>query len=64
MFKVHVSCSPSYEIPRVTCADSFFGCGPGGNQIGGGGGRGPEWRFLTLSSQFPGQGQPPPPVLN
>ena len=46
--------------PISTCADSFFGCGPGGNRKGGG----PKWRFLTLSSQFPGKGQPPPPVLN
>ena len=40
MFKVHVSCSPSYEIPRVTCAAFFFGCGPGGIRLAGGGGGG------------------------
>ena len=60
----HIKLNIQYHQPPVTCADSFFGRGPGGNRIGGGRAPPPKWRFLTLSSQFPGKGQPPPPVLN
>ena len=65
MFMVHVSCSPSYSISHITNLQwhaliPFLAADQGGIEKGGG----PKWRFLTLSSQFPGKGQPPPPVLN
>ena len=36
LFKVHVSCSPSYEISRVTCADFFLAADQGGIRLAGG----------------------------